>query len=164
MATPTAIAENTLDHSIGENVLMRIICCGNPDRGDDGAGALVARRLRELGIETVTRTGEASELVEAWRGADHVVVVDAVETGAPAGTVWQWDGPQASFPSHPSTSTHGLGLAKAITLARVLDRLPERLQVYGIEGRRFEPGTEVSPEVKLAVEEVVRRITESTMV
>jgi len=56
-------------------------------------------------------------------------------------------------------STHGLGLSEAITLARVLDRLPHRLRVYGIEGRQFEPGTEVSPEVKLAVEEVVRQIT-----
>jgi hydrogenase maturation protease len=139
---------------------MRIICCGNPERGDDGAGALVARRLRDIGIEAETRTGEASELLEAWRGADHVVVVDAVETGAPAGTVWMWDGRQANFPARESTSTHGLGLAEAITLARVLDRLPERLGVYGIEGRRFEPGSEVSPEVKLAVEEVVRRIAQ----
>ena len=134
---------------------MRIICCGNPERGDDGAGALVAARLRDLGVEAETRTGEASELLEAWRGADHVVVVDAVETGAPVGTVWRWDGWQASFPVRSSTSTHGLGLSEAITLARVLDRLPERLRIYGIEGRRFEPGTEVSPEVKLAVEEVV---------
>jgi len=143
---------------------MRIICCGNPERGDDGAGVLVAARLRDLGVEAETRTGEASELLEAWRGADHVVVVDAVETGEPAGTVWLWDGRQTSFPGRPSTSTHGFGLAEAIALARVLGRLPERLQVYGIEGRRFEPGTEVSPEVKLAVEEVVRRITAGTVV
>jgi hydrogenase maturation protease len=143
---------------------MRIICCGNPERGDDGAGALVARRLRELGIEAETCTGEASELLEAWSGAGHVTVVDAVETGAPAGTVSLWDGGQATFPVRPSTSTHGLGLAEAITLARVLDSLPEQLRVYGIEGRQFEPGTEVSPEVKLAVEEVVRRISAAAVV
>ena len=137
---------------------MRIICCGNPERGDDSAGALVAARLRELGVEAETRTGEAAELLEAWRGADHVVVVDAVETGAPVGTVWRWDGRQASFPVRSCTSTHGLGLAEAITLARVLGRMPERLRVYGIEGRRFEPGTEASPEVKLAVEDVARQI------
>ncbi|MGO9403571.1 MAG: hydrogenase maturation protease [Terriglobales bacterium] len=139
---------------------MRIICCGNPERGDDGAGALVAGRLRDLGLEAETRSGEASELLEAWRGADHVIVVDAVETGAPAGTVWRWEGWQTNFPTRRSTSTHGLGLSEAITLARVLDRLPHRLRVFGIEGRRFEPGTEVSPEVKLAVEEVVRQITQ----
>jgi len=137
---------------------MRIICCGNPERGDDGAGALVAGRLRDLGVEAETRTGEASELLEAWRGVDDVVVVDAVLTGAPPGTVWQWDGRQENFPKRQSTSTHGLGLADAITLARVLDQLPHRLRVYGIEGRRFEHGTEVSPEVQLAVEEVVRQI------
>jgi len=138
---------------------MRIICCGNPDRGDDGAGVLVAARLRDLGVNAETRTGEASELLEAWRGADHVVVVDAVETGAPAGTVWRWEGWQTNFPTRRSTSTHGLGLSEAITLARVLDRLPHRLRIYGIEGRRFGHGAEVSPEVTLAVEEVVRQIT-----
>ena len=137
---------------------MRIICCGNPERGDDGAGALVAARLRELGVEAETRTGEALELLEAWRGADSVTVVDAVETGAPAGTVWLWDGWQASFPLRSLTSTHGLGLAEAFTLARVLGRLPGRLRVYGIEGRRFEPGTEASPQVKLAVEKVTRQL------
>jgi hydrogenase maturation protease len=137
---------------------MRIICCGNPERGDDGAGALVAARLRELGVEAEMRTGEALELLEAWRGAESVTVVDAVETGAPAGKIWLWDGQQASFPARPSTSTHGLGLAEAITLARVLGRFPGRLRVYGIEGRRFELGTEASPEVKLAAEDVARQI------
>ena len=38
-------------------ISMRIICCGNPERGDDSVGALVAARLRELGVEAETRTG-----------------------------------------------------------------------------------------------------------
>jgi hydrogenase maturation protease len=137
---------------------MRIICCGNPDRGDDGVGALVAARLRDFGIEAETRSGEALDLIEAWGGADNVVVVDAVETGASLGTVRLWDAEKASFPADESVSTHGLGVSAAIRMARVLGRLPERLQVYGIEGRRFEPGTEVSPELKLAADYVVRQI------
>src|SRR5579864_993922 len=137
---------------------VRIICCGNPDRGDDGVGALVADRLRDLGVEAEIRSGEALDLIEAWGGADHVVVVDAVETGASFGTVRLWDGGKASFPADKSVSTHGLGVSAAIRLARVLGRLPDRLQVYGIEGRRFEHGTEVSPELKPAVEHVVRQI------
>jgi hydrogenase maturation protease len=137
---------------------MRIICCGNPDRGDDGVGALVAERLRDFGVEAEVRSGEALDLIEAWRGADNVVVVDAVETGAPLGTVRLWDGRRASFSSDESASTHRLGVSAAIRLARVLGRLPERLQIYGIEGRRFEHGTEVSPELKPAVEHVVDRL------
>ena len=140
---------------------MRIICCGNPDRGDDGVGALVAKRLRDFGVEAEIRSGEALDLIEAWSGADQVVVVDSVETGASAGTVWLWDGRKATFPTDKSASTHGLGLSAAIRLARVLGRLPDRLQVYGIEVRQFEYGTEISTELKLAVEHVVRQINAS---
>ena len=138
---------------------MRIICCGNPDRGDDGVGALVAERLRDFAIEAEIRSGEPLDLIETWRGADNVVVVDAVETGASLGTVWLSDGPNACLPAERSASTHGLGVSAAIQLARVLGCLPERLQIYGIEGGRFEHGTEVSPELKLAAEHVVRQIS-----
>jgi hydrogenase maturation protease len=137
---------------------MLIIGCGNRQRSDDGAGILVAERLRELGIEADTRIGEAADLIEAWKGADDVIIVDAVVTGAPVGTVQAWDDRQPLASVSTTVSTHGLGVAEAIELAHVLDRLPARLRIYGVEGRRFEPGTEISFEVQRAVEEVVRRI------
>ena len=118
----------------------------------------MAKRLRDSGVEAEVRSGEALDLIEAWGGADNVVVVDAVETGAPLGTVRLWNGRKASFPADQSIYTHGLGVSAAIRMARVLGRLPERLHIYGIEGRRFEHGTGVSPELKLAVEHVVRQI------
>src|ERR1035437_11103975 len=55
-------------------------------------------------------------------------------------------------------STHHFGLAEAVELARVLDRLPPCLWIYGIEGRRFEQGSCPSPEVARAIEEVAERI------
>jgi len=137
---------------------MLIIGCGNRQRSDDGAGILAAERLRELGIEADTRIGEAADLIETWAGVDDVIVVDAVLTGAPVGTVRAWDGRQPLASVSTTASTHGLGVAEAIELARVLKRLPTRLRIYGIEGRRFEPGVEISPEVQRAVEDVVRRI------
>jgi hydrogenase maturation protease len=137
---------------------MLIIGCGNRERSDDGAGILVAERLRELGIEAETRIGEALDLIEAWSGADDVILVDAVLTGAPVGTVQAWDGRQPLASVRTNASTHGLGVAEAIELAYVLDQLPIRLRVYGIEGRRFELGDEISPQVQRAVAEVVRRI------
>jgi hydrogenase maturation protease len=137
---------------------MLIIGCGNRERSDDGAGILVAERLRELGIEADTRIGDAADLIEAWKGAEDVIVVDAVVTGAPVGTVQAWDGRQPLASIKATASTHGLGVAEAIELAHVLDRLPARLRVYGVEGRRFEPGSGISPEVQRAVEEVVQRI------
>ena len=137
---------------------MLIIGCGNRQRSDDGAGILVAERLRELGVEAETRSGEAMELMETWDGADDVILVDAVFTGAPVGTVQAWDGRQPLAPLRTNASTHGLGVAEAIELAYVLNQLPMRLRVYGIEGRRFELGAEISPHVQRAVAEVVGRL------
>ena len=137
---------------------MLIIGCGNRQRGDDAAGILVAERLRELGIEADTRIGDAADLIEAWDTVDDVIVV-AVLTGAPVGTVQAWDGQHLPASVSTAASTHGFGVAEAIELARVLNRLPTRLRVYGVEGRRrFVPGAEISSEVRHAVEEVVQRI------
>ena len=141
---------------------MQIIGCGNHERGDDGAGLLVVDRLRELGIEALavtTRTcpGEATGLLSAWDGDDHLVLLDAVVTGAPVGTVHRWDGiPPAA--SSPSASTHGLGVIQALRLAHVLGCVPKFLEVYGIEGKRFEPGSPPSPKVKSAAEDLAQQI------
>src|SRR5271167_935984 len=113
---------------------MLIIGCGNRQRSDDGAGILVAERLRKVGIEADARLGEAADLIEAWEGADDVIVIDAVVTGAPVGTVQAWDGWQPLAAVRTTASTHCLGVAEAIELAHVLNRLPARLRVYGIEG------------------------------
>ena len=137
---------------------MLILGCGNRQRGDDAAGILVAERLRTVGIAADVCSGEVSDLIEAWTGADEVVVIDAVVSGAHAGTVHVWDGERLPTFAASAGSTHGLGLAEAIKLARVLDRLPSRLQMYGIEGKSFEMGSSISPEVEIAVEEVVQRI------
>ncbi|HXX01905.1 MAG TPA: hydrogenase maturation protease [Candidatus Acidoferrales bacterium] len=137
---------------------MLIIGCGNRQRGDDGAGIIAVERLRALGIPAKICTGESSELIDAWSGADDVVVIDAVVTGAPTGTVHVWDGQHPMRPSRPSASTHGIGVAEAIELARTLGRLPPKLRVLGIEGKTFKMGNNISPEVERAVEHVVERI------
>lgn len=137
---------------------MLILGCGNRQRGDDAAGLLVAERLRALGIAAEACSGEISDLIEAWARADDVIVIDAVVSGAPAGTVHVWDGQHPPAFATSGGSTHGLGVAEAIELARALDRLPSRLRVYGIEGKNLEMGSAVSSEVERAVEEVVQRI------
>jgi hydrogenase maturation protease len=143
---------------------MRIIGCGNRERGDDGAGLLVVERLRErgvesLGIRTTTCSGEATEVMDAWAADDEVILVDAVVTGASAGTIHRWDDGILPASNSVPASTHGFGVSEAIRLAQALRRYPKSLRVYGIEGRQFDRGTEISPEVKRAVETVAQQIS-----
>jgi len=139
---------------------MLIIGYGNRERGDDGAGVLVAEQLRELGIPTKIHTADALALIELWGGVEEVTLIDAVVTGAPAGTVHKWDVDQMLGAEASHASSHGMGLVQAIGLARSLGCLPGQLHLYGIEGKRFAIGQEMSTEVKNAVERLVRQIAE----
>jgi hydrogenase maturation protease len=137
---------------------------GNAYRSDDGAGLEVAARVRELGagaIRVQICEQEPSRLVDAWDGADVAFVVDAVASGEPAGTVHRFDAatelPTTIF---GASSTHALGVADAVELARALGRLPARTIVYGIEGKTFTAGHELTPAVARAVDAVAHRILE----
>jgi hydrogenase maturation protease len=57
-----------------------------------------------------------------------------------------------------SPSSHGWGVAEALALGQVFQELPPCLIIYGIEGKNFGPGQEVSQEVEAAIPEAVRRI------
>lgn len=139
-----------------------VIGIGNPDRGDDGVGRLVARSLDgrlPADVEIVEADGEATALLAHMDGAEAAYLVDACASGAEPGTVRRFDAaaaplPQAAF----GLSTHGFGLAEAIELARVLGQLPPRCVVYAIEGDGFETGAPLSGAVAQAMPRVVERL------
>ena len=137
---------------------MKVLGLGNPARGDDGAGPLVVRFLRDLGIEAAVVKREPLELLEVWRPEDDVIVIDTVLTGAPCGTIQTWNEASLALPGGASASTHNLGLAEAIELARALGRLPRCLKIFGIEGRKFAMGAKMSPAVERAAENLAHRI------
>jgi hydrogenase maturation protease len=129
-----------------------IVGVGNAYRGDDAAGLLVARRLGGIALE-----GDPSALLDLFHGVSCAVVIDAVRSDAPPGRIHRFDASAAPLPDsvRSSSSTHAVGVAEAIELARTLGRLPERLIVYGIEGARFDGGTGVTRAVAEAIDEVV---------
>jgi len=144
--------------------LTQFIGVGNPFRSDDGAGLAVARRLRKEippGVTASEETGDGAELLEAWSGAQAVVLVDAVQSGAPPGTIHRLDARAEKLPAWFShCSTHAFGVAEAIELGRTIGELPAQLVVYGIEGLDFSAGTELSPEVAEAVAPAAKLILE----
>jgi hydrogenase maturation protease len=134
-----------------------VIGFGNELRRDDGAGIAVVRRLAAGGLPDGVVVGEEHGepigLVERWRTCEAVVLVDTVRSGAAPGTVRRIDASAGPLPGElrRPASTHAIGLAAAIELARALDRVPRRLIVHAVEGRRFDMGATLSPEVAAAV-------------
>lgn len=131
-----------------------VIGIGNDLRRDDGAGLAVIQLLGDQLPDTMLRphNGEATGLMQTWEGSDTVILVDATHSGAQAGEIHRYDLGESPLPRALFRgSSHQLGLAEAVEMARALGRLPARLVVYGIEGKTFDYGKGLSPEVAAAV-------------
>lgn len=139
-----------------------IICAGNRFRKDDGAGPAVGDVLRNAGLPGVTiveESGEGARLMEAWKGRDIVILVDAVKSGAVPGSIHRIDAAKQSVPTgFFSYSSHEFGVAEAVEMSRIFGELPPVFIIYGIEGADFGQGTGLSPDVARGVDDVAAMI------
>jgi hydrogenase maturation protease len=142
-----------------------VIGVGNPFRRDDGAGPAVVEALRhQVPDDTVLAVsdGEPSRMLDLWRGADTVVVVEAVRTRpARPGRLHTLSAVEAAAYSTASASTHALGLGECLALAEALDRLPRKLVVHAVEASDVDLGTGLSKPVRSALPELIDRAAAS---
>ena len=146
-----------------------LIGVGNPHRGDDAAGWILADRLEAVcghDFSIVRSDGDVGALLDWFATYPEVILVDAMDRAmiTTEEQVFRWDATREPIPSGLSgTSSHVLGVAQAIELARALNQLPKRLIVFGIPGRDFQMKQGLSPETERllphAVEQVLKEIT-----
>ncbi len=143
--------------------LALIIGVGNEYRRDDGVGVEVARHIDKLGlpqVQVLAHSGEGASLLEHFREADLVIIIDATQSESSPGTVHFFDAGNSPIPTDFfNYSTHAFSVAEAVELARALNKLPTRLLVYGIEGKDFSAGIGLTEAVQVSVDTVVERIT-----
>jgi hydrogenase maturation protease len=139
-----------------------VIGVGNSMRGDDAVGPIVAARLGATeGTRVLVSDGDPGVLIDLWEGVGRVVIVDAMASGRPAGDVIVFDASTTPVPAGTSLgSSHHLGVAEAVELARALERLPETVIVVGVEGGSFATGAGLSPAVRRAVPLAVAAVEE----
>ncbi len=132
-----------------------VVGLGNEMRGDDAAGLRVVELLADRDVGVVRCDGEPIDLLELMRDFERIVVVDAV-AGERPGRIWRLQAAERRLPAifADRCSTHLIGLAEVIELARGLELVPERLEVIGIEGNSFGLGARPSAAVEEAIEEV----------
>lgn len=116
---------------------LRILGVGSPF-GDDSIGFQAIELLRqESGLfpadtELLALDRPGSTLVPLLENANTVVIIDAMTSGKPPGTVLRLELADL-IREENMPSSHNLGVAEALALAKVLGMVPERLLVYGVE-------------------------------
>lgn len=129
-------------------------CVGNVLRGDDGFGPAVAERLTDLpeGGEVVeTGIGGVALLQELMAGSDGLIIVDAVDRGEPAGTLFMIE-PEVPEGEHVA-DVHLANPERVLTMARSMGVLPQRVLIVGCQpAETDELEQRLSPPVERAVE------------
>lgn len=140
---------------------LMVVGCGNRMAGDDRAGLEVLHRLEvQADGDCILRALPQSgvELLELFREADVMLFIDAVESGAPAGSLHILSLPSAEVKPRAlqSITGHGWGLQEALDLAKALGRRIPKTFLLGIELASALPGAPTSPGVNRAIDRVVR--------
>ena len=140
-----------------------VAAVGNVLRGDDGFGPAVAARLPPLpeGAEVIeTGIGGVALLQELLASCDGLILIDAVDRGAPPGTVFLIE-PEVGEAEH-IPDLHLANPERVLTMAKALGCLPPRVLIVGCQPADVDELDErLSPPVERAVEVAAKRVREA---
>lgn len=142
-----------------------VLGLGNPLMTDDGIGLAALERLRsawELPPEVVLRDGGTwgLRLLPDVEDADRLLLLDAVDVDAPAGSVVVLERDRLPRFLSQKLSPHQVGVRDLLALAELRGTLPEETVAMGIQPTRVELGSEVSSESRDALDRLVERVVD----
>jgi hydrogenase maturation protease len=140
-----------------------VIGLGNVVLSDDGLGVHAVRRMQHRyqpgdGVELVEGGTAGLLLLPCLADAKRVIIVDAIDTGAPAGTLVRLDGEDWASAFESRMTPHDVGLVDLLGAARLSGAWPEQLVLHGIQPDSTAIGTELSAPVAAALDPLVDAI------
>ena len=148
------------------SALLTILGVGSPF-GDDRAGWAAAASLAasnlvtssadQIDVRILDRPG--SLLLAEFGQSGDVILIDALCSGALPGTIQRLDA-DGVCAARSLLSSHGVGVAQAVDLARSLGCLPARFVLFGIEADRQHAGNGLSPAVREALPQLVEQVVQ----
>ena len=154
-----ASSDSSKIETAGQSFLkVLVLGLGNILLSDEGAGIKTIEELSRRydvpdSVEIIDGGTMGLELLPYFDGPSHVLIVDAVKTGKPPGTIVRIDDPPAYFSSR--TSPHQIGLSDVIGTAAIMGHLPRHIVLFGIEPKRLSTSLDLSPDVARHIHRLV---------
>lgn len=137
-----------------------VLGVGNLLLSDEGVGIHAVRRLVETGalpedVEIVDGGTAGLSLLVYLEGVDRLVIIDAVETGGPPGTMVRLAGDQVPAYMAQKVSPHEITLPDFLAAARLRDLYPKEVVIWGVQPGSLEVGVELTPDLAAGLERLV---------
>ena len=140
-----------------------VLGIGNLVMSDDGVGVKVVQQLqREYrfpeNVEIMDGGTLGLDLLPKLEGIDHLIVVDAVETGRKPGTCVRLAGEELPIALETKVSPHQMGLKDLLSVAQLLGHYPGAMVLIGVQPGSIEMDTELTPEVDAVLQVLVDNV------
>lgn len=140
-----------------------VLGLGNVLLGDDGIGpAVLALLERGYDVPLQVRLVEGGtlglSLLNEICGAEHLILVDAVATGAPPGTLVRLDGAEVMDAVRERLSVHQVGVADLLDASRLVGCYPATVVLHGIVPGNISLAVARTPAVEAAMGALISAI------
>jgi hydrogenase maturation protease len=138
-----------------------VIGLGNPIMGDDGLGlAALARLEREWRLPSTVRLVDGGtwgmRLLPLVERAAAILLLDAIDDGRAPGDLIVLEREELPRLLQHKLSSHQVVMAEVLALAELRGTIPARLAAVGLQPKRIEMSTSLSPEVVAGLDGAVR--------
>jgi hydrogenase maturation protease len=141
-----------------------VVGIGNRYLRDDAIGIEVADELalRRMKRNVLVRSCRAADLslLAQFAGASKIVLVDALMSGAPPGTVSRYAVSPNKNPLDSIPGLHSLDLRDMFDIATQTGLLTCPVTIVGVEPKDLSPGEGMSPELVRAVPKVLSAVVD----
>lgn len=139
-----------------------VLGVGNLIMGDEGAGVRAVEALASSGrapahVRLIDGGTSTHELLEDLEDLDLLVILDAVVSDAPPGTVIALEGDRIPTAFSNKLSPHQHGINDVLAQLALLGRSPKRIALFGVVPERVELGLTLSACVTGALPELCER-------
>jgi hydrogenase maturation protease len=142
-----------------------VIGMGNVLMQDEGIGVRAVEELEQRyripgGVEVVDGGTTGMELFEPMRGARSLIIADAVNTGAPYGSLVRIANEEIPAFFQTKLSNHQLGLSDLLALLALKGETPEQVTIVGMVPHSLENKLGLTPEAAAGLEGMVRMLVD----
>jgi len=142
-----------------------ILGVGNVLLRDEAVGVRAVEELERRyvfppEVELLDGGTSGIELLRHLEGRERLILLDAVRSGHPPGTVLRMEGEDVPKKFMTRISPHQLGISDLLAAAQLTDELPPELLLLGVEPERMDMALGLTPAVAAGLERLLDRVLE----
>lgn len=149
---------------------ITILGIGNTLYTDEGVGVHILPMLQEMfgdrndqELEIIEGATDGMRLLGPVEDTDYLIIIDAINAGKEPGTIISIKNDDIPAYFGIKMSIHQVGFQEVLFAARIRERLPEEMIMFGIQPESLELGVELTETVKSKLPHLASRIKDQVL-